>query len=178
MKKIVTLFVICGIILATPVIPSASGNAVRNYGCERDAVCVRYTCERDCVCPNYGFDLDNANESGAQNSGQTVFTTETAAEECPVCGKIPGEDCICGGTGGNGTGSSYIDEDGDGVCDRYESGGSGGARRGAGNGGGSGTGPSYVDEDGDGVCERYESGGGGGNARQGAGHRRGRGSSR
>ena len=133
MKKIVTLFVICGIILATPVIPSASGNAVRNYGCERDAVCVKYTCERDCVCPNYGFDLDNADEGGAQNSGQTAFT----AEECPVCGRIPGERCIC-----------------------------------------SGTGPSYVDEDGDGVCDRYESGGGGGNARQGAGHRRGRGSSR
>ena len=174
MKKIVTLFVICGIILATPVIPSASGNAVRNYGCERDTVCVRYTCERDCVCPNYGFDLDNVNDEETQNSSQTAFT----AEECPVCGKIPGEDCICGGTGGSGTGSSYIDEDGDGVCDRYESGGSGGARRGAGNGGGSGTGPSYVDEDGDGVCDRYESGGGGGNARQGAGHRRGRGASR
>ena len=102
----------------------------------------RFTVTERRPTSRWAFDLDNANEGSAQNSGQTVFATETAAEECPVCGKIPGENCICGGTGGSGTGSSYIDEDGDGVCDRYES------------------------------------GGGGGNARQGAGHRRRRGSSR
>ena len=71
-------------------------------------------------------------------------------------------------------GPNFVDEDDDGVCDRYQDGAQQGRMgrgnrwgRGNGMGYGRGMGPAYVDEDGDGVCDRYQDG-----TRQG---RRGRG---
>ena len=49
---------------------------------------------------------------------------------------------------GRGNGPGYVDEDGDGVCDRA--------------GTGQGNGPGYVDEDGDGVCDHAGTGQGNG----------------
>lgn len=44
---------------------------------------------------------------------------------------------LCGNVPGSGAGANFIDEDGDGVCDNY----------------GTGVGTGFVDEDGDGVCD-------------------------
>ena len=47
---------------------------------------------------------------------------------------------------------SFVDEDGDGVCDNYTEGGKG-------LGYGRGSGENFVDEDGDGICDNYTEGG-------------------
>ncbi len=62
-------------------------------------------------------------------------------------------------------GPNFVDEDEDGVCDRYQDGtqqgrmgrGNGWGRR-NGMGHGRGGGPAFVDADGDGVCDRYQDG--------------------
>lgn len=61
-----------------------------------------------------------------------------------------------------GQGGGFIDEDGNGVCDHYESGSCpspNGGGYGAGAGNGTGVGGGYIDEDGNGVCDRYENSG-------------------
>ncbi len=50
-------------------------------------------------------------------------------------------------------GPSFIDENGDGICDNFQNG-----RRGLGLGNGKGNRANFVDEDGDGVCDNFQSG--------------------
>ncbi len=52
-------------------------------------------------------------------------------------------------------GPAFVDENGDGICDRYQDGTWQGRR---GRGYGPGMGPAFVDEDGDGVCDYYQDG--------------------
>ncbi len=59
------------------------------------------------------------------------------------------------GTGAMGQGIGFIDENGDGVNDRYEDGNAGTPVE---DGTGSGFGYGFVDEDGDGINDRYEDG--------------------
>ena len=73
-------------------------------------------------------------------------------------------------------GPAFVDEDGDGVCDRLQDGTwRGRMGRGSGGGLGLGLGPSFVDADGDGVCDRYQQGAGMGRRGRGNGRRGGRG---
>ena len=62
---------------------------------------------------------------------------------------------------GRGTHGSFVDEDGDGICDYHVEGGEG-------HGPGKGLRENFIDDDGDGVCDNYVEG-----ARQGRGHGRG-----
>lgn len=59
------------------------------------------------------------------------------------------------GQGPAGPGRAFIDENGNGVCDRFEQGQAVGPRgmRGRGHG------PNFIDENGDGVCDHYAAGG-------------------
>ena len=75
------------------------------------------------------------------------------------------------GTGTNIDAPSFIDEDGDGVCDTFQAGGRGLGRRG-GRGDGQG-GENFVDADGDGVCDNQKLGGRGKGLRRGRGLRNG-----
>jgi hypothetical protein len=73
-------------------------------------------------------------------------------------------------------GPAFVDEDGDGVCDRFQDGTwQGRMGRGGGWGRGLGPGPAFVDEDGDGVCDRFQQGAGMGRRGRGNGWRGGRG---
>jgi len=77
-----------------------------------------------------------------------------------------------GGRGlGQGNRANFVDADGDGVCDNYQS----GQRKGAGSGKGNArhSGGNFVDADGDGVCDNYLAG-----QKKGAHKGRGRGNSR
>ena len=55
------------------------------------------------------------------------------------------------GTSQGGQNADYTDADGNGVCDRYETGAGNGASQGRQN-------ADYTDADGNGVCDRYEAG--------------------
>jgi hypothetical protein len=84
---------------------------------------------------------------------------------------------------GTSVGPNFVDANGDGICDYYQS----GTRRGrmsaagAGNGPGNGTGnrgvgPNFVDANGDGICDHFQSGAGQGRLGvAGGGNGRGRG---
>lgn len=62
-----------------------------------------------------------------------------------------------------GNGQNFIDEDGNGICDRYEQG--QGFRHGKGRG--MGRGSNFVDENGDGVCDNFATDGNRGGFRHG-----------
>jgi hypothetical protein len=84
---------------------------------------------------------------------------------------------------GTSVGPNFVDANGDGICDYYQSGTRrgrmGAARGGYGPGGGAGNrgvGPNFVDANGDGICDTYQSGAArGGAGVAGGGNGRGRG---
>jgi hypothetical protein len=76
-------------------------------------------------------------EQSADPSAEALPASQgTAAHPCPGCGRGPG----------------FVDQDGDGVCDRMQSGQTGC--------GCMGKGPGFVDQDGDGVCDHRQRAGG------------------
>lgn len=122
------------------------------------------------------FSLDTMSVSAVETTGnkkQAATESVVVCEFCDTyCSFIDEDgDGICdhyvAGTCGGVCGQGYVDADGDGVCDNYASGacpGNGGA--------------GYVDANGDGVCDNYASGACVGNAGQngnGGGGRGGRG---
>jgi hypothetical protein len=58
-----------------------------------------------------------------------------------------------------GKGPGFVDQDGDGVCDHRQQAGAGrghGPGQGRGHGSGRGRGPGFVDQNGDGICDRMQ----------------------
>ena len=84
---------------------------------------------------SYGFvdeDGDGVNDRYGSNP---AFVDEDGDGLCDVCGGLPGEGEPQEYGYGRGNGYGFVDEDNDGVNDRY------------------GTNPEFVDEDGDGLCD-------------------------
>ena len=86
---------------------------------------------------SYGFvdeDNDGINDRYATNP---EFVDEDGDGVCDVCGGLPGEGEPQENGYGRGNGYGFVDEDDDGINDRY------------------GTHPEFVDEDGDGLCDMH-----------------------
>lgn len=102
----------------------------------------------------------NGNGYGRESlQAELSQTTDIGSRGCASFVDVNGDGICDNYESGAGNGAGYIDADGDGICDNY------------GTGAGRGNGDGYADADSDGVCDNYGTGAGGGHhGRHGARH--------
>jgi len=84
---------------------------------------------------SYGFVDEDGDGVNDRYLSAPEFVDEDGDSICDVCGGVPGEGYEQENGYGCANGYGFVDEDGDGVNDRY------------------GSNPEFVDEDGDGICD-------------------------